>query len=386
MREHPCVHGRRRLTLPHAALLLFLCALPMTAGAASTASAVEGDDGYVYEMRPLTERVHVIAQPKAFHLQPLGNVTVIEQADGFVLVDAGGSRGSGERVVELVRQISTKPIKAVILTHWHGDHPLGAAAVLKAWPQAQIISTAQTREHLLGPSMQAYPRSENAEANRALQDQILGVAERFRVASDRDGASPEEQQGYAQAARELRHYAQDTDGTTLALPARTFTDQLTLPDEHAPVEALFLGRANTDGDAVVWLPKQRVLVAGDVVVAPFPFGFGSHPADWLQVLDKLGRFDFAFLVPGHGSVQTDRTYLDAMTALLTSTRSQVSALAGSGASLEQTQAKTDLSAHAERMVGDDPWMQRWFRLYWTDPIVASAYQEATGQPNGVAAH
>lgn len=374
--------GRAHRRLGLAVLAMCLCVQPMTADAADVVSSGAGGDGYVYEISRLTEHVHVIAQPEAFHLQPLGNVTVVEQTDGFVLVDAGGSRGAGERIVELVRQIGDKPIKAVILTHWHGDHPLGVSAILKTWPQARIISTARTRAHLLGSSMQMFPRGDDAAANRSLQDQIDAIADSFRASSDRPGASAEERRGYAQAERDLRRYARDLDGTTLALPGVTFTDQLSLPDEQAPVEALFLGRANTDGDAVVWLPDQRVLAAGDVVVAPFPFGFDSHPAEWLQVLDRLDRFDFAFLVPGHGAVQTDRTYLHALTALIASTRSQAAALAASGASLEEARTRIDLAAHARRMVGDDPWLQHWFRLYWTDPMVASVYGEATGRSAG----
>lgn len=352
------------------------------ASAPAPAPALQADDGYVYASRKLVDRVHVIAQPQPFHLQPLGNVTVIEQADGLVLVDAGGSRGSGERIVELVRQISEKPVKAVILTHWHGDHPLGASAILKAWPEAELISTMRTREHLMGEAMKAYPRTPDASANQALLTQILSTAERLQQASARPGLAAEEKGGFEQAARELAHYARDMDGTVLALPTRTFSDRLVLDDASAPVEALFLGAANTDGDAVVWLPKQRLLVAGDVVVAPFPFGFGSYPADWLQVLDRLRRFDFAFLVPGHGAVQADTAYLDAMTSLIMDTRAQVAPLAKAGKSLEAVRATVDLSAHAERLVGTDPWRLRWFQRYWTEPFVMSAYKEATGQPIG----
>lgn len=374
---------KKALALPalSSALVAILCLLPTpSARATNIAATLQKGDGYLYELRKLTDRVHVIAQPQPFHLQPLGNVTVIEQTDGLVLVDAGGSRGSGERVVELVRQISRKPVKAVIVTHWHGDHPLGASAVLKAWPKAEIVSTVRTRENLLGKPMRVYPRSPDASANQALQNQIVDTAGRLDAASAREGLSPEERQGFAQAAREVMHYARDMDGTTLTMPTRTFTDRVVLGDARAPVEALYLGRANTDGDAIVWLPKQRVLVTGDVVVAPFPFGFGSYPAEWLAVLEKLKGFDFVHLVPGHGAVQTDGGYLDAMAALITDTQGQVTALAKSGASLETVRATVDLSSHAKRMVGDDPWRLRWFQRYWTEPFVASAYKEAKGEP------
>lgn len=369
----------RWLSAAAIALAFAAPACAQTEGPVSIAP-LQADDGYLYELGKLTDRVHVIAQPQPFHLQPLGNVTVIEQKDGLVLVDAGGSRGSGERIVELVRQISDKPVKAVILTHWHGDHPLGASAILKVWPEAEIISTLRTQEHLASTAMKAYPRTPDTAANQALQNQILGTAARLQQAASRAEIAPEEKRGFEQAAREIAQYARDMDGTVLALPTRTFADRLVLDDADAPIEALFLGPANTDGDAVVWLPKQRLLVTGDVVVAPFPFGFGSYPADWLRVLDQLRRFDFAYLVPGHGAVQTDQNHLDAMVSLITDTRAQVEPLAKAGESLEAVRAKVNLSTHAERMVGKDPWRLRWFQRYWTEPFVASAYKEATGQP------
>lgn len=342
-----------------------------------SAGPIRADDGYLYEIRQLTDHVYVIAQPQPFHLQPLGNVTVIEQTDGLVLVDAGGSRGSGKRIVEIVRRVSKKPVKMVIITHWHGDHPLGASAILEAWPEAEIASTARTRENLSGEAMAPYPRTPDTAANQALKERILATAARLQGASARTDISQAEKNGFAQAAREVVHYASDMDGTVLTLPTRIFTDRLVLDDVDAPVEARFLGAANTDGDAVVWLPKQRVIVAGDVVVAPFPFGFDSYPSDWLMVLDKLTRFDFAFLIPGHGAVQTDGGYLKALMSLIADTRSQVASLAKTGLSPEAVRSKVDLSTHAQRLVGEDPWMLRWFQQYWTDPFVLSAYKEAT---------
>ena len=56
-------------------------------------------------------------------IDPIGNVVVVEQSDGLVLLDSGGSFGSGERVVAMIRGISPKPVKAVVISHWHSDHP-----------------------------------------------------------------------------------------------------------------------------------------------------------------------------------------------------------------------------------------------------------------------
>ena len=99
-----------------------------------------------------------IHQRQPFHLQPVGNVELIEQAHGLVMIDGGGSPGSARRIVQLVKSVSAKPVTAIAITHWHGDHSLGVATVLQAWPKARVIATNATREHILGASMERYPK------------------------------------------------------------------------------------------------------------------------------------------------------------------------------------------------------------------------------------
>jgi len=143
---------------------------------------------------------------------------------------------------------------------------------------------------------------------------------------------------------------------------------------------MFLGRANTDGDAVIWLPKQRVLVTGEAVIAPFPYGFGSYPTDWIGVLKKLRAMPFKVLVPGHGMPQTDRVQLNRILAALEDVRGQVAMLVAKGLTLDQVKAKVDLFRQKQSFVDDDPWLGRWFDDFWATPIVTSAYRETKGEP------
>ena len=124
-------------------------------------------DGYFQTITRVADGVWLIAQPQPFHVQPIGNVVVVEQADGLVLVDGGGSPGVGRRIAELVRSVSRKPVKAVAITHWHGDHVLGLSSIVQAWPKADIIATDITDAHLRGRSMKAYPKGAPDEIGRA---------------------------------------------------------------------------------------------------------------------------------------------------------------------------------------------------------------------------
>lgn len=364
-------------------VLVVCCALAGAPQAAPPAAAPTptARDGYFQAITRVDDGVWLIAQPQPFHIQPIGNVTVIEQADGLVLVDAGGSPGAGRRIVELVRGVSDKPVKAVAITHWHGDHVLGLPAIAQAWPDAQVIATGTTDAHLRGRSMKAYPKGAPDAAMQAVFDQRLDGAEAFlRDALAKPDLSARERAGFEASLRLFAQYRPDTRDLVLVLPTRTFTDTLTLDDPRRPVQLWHPGRGNTDGDLVAWLPKQRVMATGDLLVAPVPFGFNAYPAQWQHSLRALQAKRPALWIPGHGAAMRDDGYVKRVTALIGHTRDAVAPLAARGVPLEQARKEVDLSDDRARFVGDDAWLSRWFDRYWTQPFVDAAYREATGQP------
>lgn len=356
----------------HALLLATLTLL------AATPVAAQPDDGDLQRPVKVAPGVWVLMQPR-FQVQPVGNVTVIEQSHGLVLVDAGGSPGSGRRVVEMVRAISSKPVTAVIVTHWHGDHPQGLSEILKAWPGARTIATRATQAHLRDPATMNSPAAPDAAADAVLGKRLAGFAGYARHMAAK-AADPSEKAGWIASERLFVRYAADMRGVLTLPVAESFETALRLPDASNPVEVLFLGRANTDGDAVVWMPARRVLVTGDIVVSPFPFGFGSYPADWLATLARLDAYDFEALVPGHGPPQHDRAYLARLSAALRDIRDQVGPMARQGLTLAEVRDRIDASNQIRIFAGDDPWLRLWTVEYWVNPIVTSAYKEARGEP------
>ncbi|MDO1560350.1 MBL fold metallo-hydrolase [Brevundimonas sp. 2R-24] len=336
------------------------------------------EDGYFQVPEQVTEGVWLLRQPR-FQVQPIGNVAVIEQADGLVLVDSGGSPGAGRRIVDMVREISPKPVKAVVITHWHGDHPQGLSAILEAWPNARTIATVQTQTHLVTPATMNTPGAPDPARNAAFQQQIQGFVGYIRQM----GANARTDYGranWAAGERLMNQYALDMDGA-LTLPVQEgVADRLVIDDAERPVEVLYLGRANTDGDAVIWLPRQRIVAAGDIVVHPFPYGFGSYPGEWIETFGRLKALGFETLIPGHGPVLQGTAYVDQVIAALEDVRAQVTPLAEAGVPLDQIMSRTDFSAQRTGFVGEDPWQTRWFNDFWLQPIVTAAYREARGEP------
>jgi glyoxylase-like metal-dependent hydrolase (beta-lactamase superfamily II) len=357
----------------------FLFRLLFGAFALAAPSHAAASGGHVERIEKVADQVWVIRQAEPFHLQPVGNVTLIEQSDGLVLIDAGGSPGSGRRIADLVRSVSARPVKAIVITHWHGDHTLGLGAIKTAWPAARVIATVQTRDALAGKPMAAYAQCAPDAAREADFLKRLDGFDRFLAQGLADPAQPPAvRAGFGQAAADIAAYRGDMKGAYLLLPDETFTERLLLADRKAPIELFYPRPANTQGDALAWLPRQKILVTGDVVVAPVPFGFNSHPGRWAETLRRLGARPFRILVPGHGAPQSDRSYLDRLVGLIEEVRRQVAPFAAAGLSLEETQKRVDLSTQRRRFVGDDPWLGRWFRAYWTAPFVESAWKEASG--------
>ena len=73
--------------------------------------------------------------------------------------------------------------------------------------------------------------------------------------------------------------------TELVVPGRVYSDTLSLDSPGRRIEIRYLGRGNTDGDSVVFLPDDGVVITGDLVVMPLPFGFYSYPGDWARTLE-----------------------------------------------------------------------------------------------------
>lgn len=337
-------------------------------------------DGYYETIERVAEGVWVIRQKSSFHLQPIGNVTVIEQADGLVMVDGGGSPGSARRIAGLIRQVSSKPVKALILTHWHGDHSLGFGSLKAVWPRMEVIATAVTRDRL-ATSMTFYAQGGPDPVKTAeFMARLNGIDGFLRDAAVNPQITEADRAGFAQGAREFVRYRADADGLFVGAVTRTFTDGLVLADHVREIRVFHPGKANTDGDAAVWVKGSRVLITGDLVVAPIPFGFNSYPGEWLKSLDVLLGHDFAVMVPGHGAPMTDPSYAVKLKTLIETTRARVAPLALAGKSLEDVRKQVDLADQAAIFAGDDPWLRRWFRAYWVEPFVEAAWKEAKGIP------
>jgi glyoxylase-like metal-dependent hydrolase (beta-lactamase superfamily II) len=363
----------RQLTVRYAALAALSLGQPAVAAAPS---------GAIETIERVAPGVWSIHQRQPFHVQPVGNVELIEQSRGLVMVDGGGSPGSARRIVSLIKSVSTKPVTAIAITHWHGDHSLGVGTILQTWPKARVIAATATRGHILGASMERYPvGAPDPSKTKAFLEEIAAPIASFRKAAANPSLPAAMRAGYASNLEDLELYQQDIQGMFLPDKIEPVATRRILADPVRPVELRFLGNGNTDGDLVAWLPRQRILATGDLVVAPIPFGYDSYPASWQAVFDKLIALHARVIIPGHGLPMRNDAYLRLLRGMLADLRARMAII---GPKEELAQAKKDIAPsfapYLKRIAGSDPWLQSWFVKSWQDPISEALWKESRGLP------
>ena len=358
------------------AVSIMFAAFVSTAAIAQSSGPVDIAPFVAREVGP---KVHLLTTPDDYYGPAIGNVILVEQRDGFLVVDSGLNAGNGRAVVRYAKSLANKPIKAVMITHWHNDHPQGVSAIRDAYPKVRIIATRGTEAGMLGPEafdIGYAPAPRWDEAMAKLTAKAKGDLQKLL---DDPSTAADRKERIRKAIPQFDSVLRDFRGSYIVPPTETFEKRLVIDDADFPVQILYLGRANTEGDALAWLPKQKILITGDIVVAPTPFGFGSFPADWIETIGKIKAMGFTTLVPGHGLPQTDTAYLDKLIASISDVRAQVGPLARSGMPIEEVRKKVDFSKSIALFGGSER-LKRMAEGLFFDPMVLNAYHEAKGEP------
>ena len=167
--------------------------------------------------------------------------------------------------------LTPKPIKAVAITHWHNDHPQGVSAIRDAFPNVRIIATSATEAGMLGPEAAAGrlpARSRSWKRSSTKQVDAVQRAACSKLLDDPATTARPARADQEGAGGLRRNSWRDYRGTYIVPPTETFERELVLDDPNVPVRLMHLGRANTDGDLIAWLPQQKIVATGDIVVAP----------------------------------------------------------------------------------------------------------------------
>jgi len=168
------------------------------------------------------------------------------------------------------------------------------------------------------------------------------------------------------------------------VPDVTFDHELEVNLGNREVQLKFLGRGNTVGDTVAYLPKEKIVIAGDLVDSPIPYLFGGFPVEQIDTLKKLLDLDFDTLVPGHGDVLKGKAFVQQELELIEAVVAAVNQEIGRTTSDPQTryeeikkavEQNVDEKAWQKKFAGDDPNDGDFFESFAWPGLLAAAHAE-----------
>ncbi len=197
------------------------------------------------------------------------NSVIIEGTHEVMLVDAQLTKTSAERVLQEIKE-TKKPLSIIYITHEHADHFLGLEVFREAYPRARII------------------------ANSAVVDRINKV--------------------YQEKIDKWKKIL-GSGATSHVVAIEKFDDNF-IEFESAKIEVLKNIQGDTDENTMLWIPGQRILIAGDILFNDMHVYTAETDSkargEWLSSLNKIRELKPSIVIPGHSKVGAP---LDASTAV-----------------------------------------------------------------------
>jgi glyoxylase-like metal-dependent hydrolase (beta-lactamase superfamily II) len=331
-----------------------------------------------FEFRRLANGIYMTVQADPLHDPVQGNTIAIVNDDDVVVVDANILPSMTREVIAAIRRVTDKPVRYLINTHAHSDHHYTNQLYRQTWPGVEIVAHPLTRLDIIEtdlPTFEPNWRTHYPAAAAQLRAQLAAdtSASGVRLTAAQRSQLQDYLAMYEAASREW---------STLQLvpPTLTVSDSLVLHRGHRRIVIQHLGRGNTRGDLVVYLPEERIVITGDLLVAPIPFAFGAFLEDWIVTMRRLRALPAVLLLPGHGPPQEDREHLDKVQRLLESTWSEVQAAVTEGLDLQATLRRVTLEASRRELAGDDPRLVAAFEGFFRQPAITQAFKDARGEP------
>ncbi len=191
------------------------------------------------------------------------NTGIIIGDDAVMVIDTQATPVMAQDVIRRIREVTDKPIKYVVLSHYHAVRVLGASA----YKPEQIIASQDTYDLIV---------------ERGEQDKASEIGRFPRLFNAVESVPP-----------------------GMTWPTMTFTGKMTVWLGKLEVQLLQVGRGHTKGDTIAWLPEQKILFSGDLVeFDATPYAGDAYFKDWPTTLDRLADLRPAALVPGRGPALT----------------------------------------------------------------------------------
>ena len=268
----------------------------------------------LFDIQKVTDGVYfALAHPQAL---TNCNAAIFVNSQDVLVVDAHSKPSAAASLIaQIQKEVTPKPVRYLVNTHFHWDHTQGDAAYKAAGAKVEIIASETTKQLL----------ADNAR-NR-LKDSLSGVPQIIDGLEARaaKATSPADKDFYRQQIQQAKDYLEEMKNFVPELPDIAFAQSHVIKDRAHDLHIEFHGRAHTAGDVVVFCPQKRAVASGDAIIGFLPNIADGYPREWPRTIDSIGQLAAARILPGHGPVQPNhqraiqmRNYIEELTGLVES--------------------------------------------------------------------
>jgi glyoxylase-like metal-dependent hydrolase (beta-lactamase superfamily II) len=351
-------------------VLLALACLPCALSAQRHAETVLSE----YQTVKLAEGVYAFVAPESKTPFVSGNSMVVIGKDGALVVDSTNVPSLARRMIAEIKRLTGKPVRFLVNTHWHPDHLMGNAAYQEAFPNIRIVSATGMRE-IADVQVPAYFAQTLGPGSATMTNALRTMLESGKKRNGTE-LTADEREFFELELADYEAWSAEAKGARYVAPTVTFDREMIVGLGGRDVRLTFLGRANTAGDTVVYVPDARIVATGDLLVGPTPYATASFLREWVGVFDQLARIDVAAVVPGHGPVEHDWRHATLVRTLLQSVIEQVDRAVAKGFSLDDTRKAVDVAAIRDQMTAGDPFRRRAFDDFFLTSAIERTYRDA----------
>lgn len=333
------------------------------------------------QTRPAPTRIQVADGIYLYRTAPYGEVGLdgnsiaIVSNDGVLVFDTNGTPSAAAAVLADLKTLTTQPVRFVVNSHWHWDHWYGTEVYTRAFPNVTVIAHEKTKTMMAGPAIEFNkPGLESQLPNYLSQlEQRIATAE---AATEKPANLPQ----MKQALLDAKFFLDQKTSVHHMLPTRTYTDKLTLKLGDREVQLLHIDRAVTPGDTFLYLPKEKIVITGDLLVNPISYALSSYPSGWIRTLEYIDALDASIIVPGHGEPVHDEKLLKATLAVFKELVKRGADAKARG--LDPDAARAEIMPQIKELVtpitGDVPAATRAFEIQLVDWFLHRVYDELNG--------
>ena len=248
-------------------------------------------DAKIFDIEKVADGVY-LAVARVRRVINSSSAIFVGSKDVLVVDSQNSPSATAALIAQMKKEVTTKPVRYVVNTHFHDDHIHGNSAYKALGSKVDFIATKTTADLMAQETDLRLKRTLGA---------IATLKERAKEYLAKAASDPE-RAFYAEQIRQWEAFQEEMKSFSVELPTITFADAHVIKDSVHDLHIEWHGLAHTAGDVVVFCPQKKVVATGDMILGGMPYFPDAFPRLWPKTIDSVGSRGFDLILPAHGPI------------------------------------------------------------------------------------